>query len=567
KPYRFSLHSILKFGIQAIDILHVLHSKKVVHRDIKPGSFAIGNSQSNIGRFYLVDFGLCKKLNEHDGVIVKPQCKGCFRGSLTYASLNAHQQVELGRNDDLMSLLYILVEFYNGQLPWSECEDMDKIEKMKKFYCGQHLLKHHPRQFLEIESYILSLDYDIDPNYELLTSLLQQAALENEIDLNYPFEWEDDINYERKRIMMYYAHQNNKILKNVKSIDQEMMKIEINKKENYIEQIEKLESQKQQHLQTILTPYQLKVHLNIINIIHKLKRKYNRMYLEQDDNEPEKEEMQTKSQFGSLRKQQSFDSIDDSRLQKLTQAGLLIRRSSFDSTNDDSQKNITQYNPLVRRQSLDSSNESDQQIQTQHYPLIRGQSLDSQSSSLEGSLHSYTKLGSLKRRQSIRQSVHIHPVASYQPRFRSRANSRVSDTQSNIQDSQSLHSRQRSNSRSPFTSPHPSDKQLIQSSIQQQSSITKPHHKREDTVQQFKNVLDSLTGVGSEQFNSVFDVNEMRANDNNRDSYIEQYIDNMNSYDQNKPEIDWDQTKSSKANPVRPANQPPDVDSNAGRDD
>ncbi|KAA6374897.1 MAG: hypothetical protein EZS28_029575, partial [Streblomastix strix] len=36
KPYRFSLHSILKFGIQAIDILHVLHSKKVVHRDIKP---------------------------------------------------------------------------------------------------------------------------------------------------------------------------------------------------------------------------------------------------------------------------------------------------------------------------------------------------------------------------------------------------------------------------------------------------------------------------------------------------------------------------------------------------
>ncbi|KAA6351454.1 MAG: putative Tau-tubulin kinase 1, partial [Streblomastix strix] len=139
--------------------------------------FAIGNSQNNIGRFYLVDFGLCKKLNEHDGVIVKPQCKGCFRGSLTYASLNAHQQIELGRNDDLMSLLYILVEFYNGTLPWSECEDMDKIEKMKKFYCGQHLLKHHPRQFLEIESYILSLDYDIDPNYELLTSLLQQAAL------------------------------------------------------------------------------------------------------------------------------------------------------------------------------------------------------------------------------------------------------------------------------------------------------------------------------------------------------------------------------------------------------
>ncbi|KAA6332896.1 hypothetical protein EZS27_018637 [termite gut metagenome] len=40
-----------------------------------------------------------------------------------YASLNSHKLVELGRNDDLISLLYILVEFYNGSLPWSDIDD------------------------------------------------------------------------------------------------------------------------------------------------------------------------------------------------------------------------------------------------------------------------------------------------------------------------------------------------------------------------------------------------------------------------------------------------------------
>ncbi|KAA6368240.1 MAG: putative Casein kinase I [Streblomastix strix] len=36
RPYKFSLNSILKFGIQAIEALQVFHSKGFVHRDIKP---------------------------------------------------------------------------------------------------------------------------------------------------------------------------------------------------------------------------------------------------------------------------------------------------------------------------------------------------------------------------------------------------------------------------------------------------------------------------------------------------------------------------------------------------
>ncbi|KAA6358408.1 MAG: putative CK1/TTBK protein kinase [Streblomastix strix] len=121
KPYRFSLKDILKFGIQAIEGLQALHKQGFVHRDIKPGNFVIGNTKDTAGIFYVIDFGLVKKMNMENGVIVKPTKQGGFRGTLRYASLNAHLGLELGRQDDLMSLLYIFIEFCAGNLPWVDC--------------------------------------------------------------------------------------------------------------------------------------------------------------------------------------------------------------------------------------------------------------------------------------------------------------------------------------------------------------------------------------------------------------------------------------------------------------
>ena len=50
-----------------------------------------------------------------------------FRGTVRYASMNAHRNREMGCHDDLWSLLYMLVEFINGHLPWRKIKDKDQV--------------------------------------------------------------------------------------------------------------------------------------------------------------------------------------------------------------------------------------------------------------------------------------------------------------------------------------------------------------------------------------------------------------------------------------------------------
>lgn len=51
------------------------------------------------------------------------------KGTVRYASINAHKNKEMGRHDDLWSLFYITVEFVNGQLPWRKIKDKEQVSE------------------------------------------------------------------------------------------------------------------------------------------------------------------------------------------------------------------------------------------------------------------------------------------------------------------------------------------------------------------------------------------------------------------------------------------------------
>ncbi|KAA6398842.1 MAG: putative Tau-tubulin kinase 1 [Streblomastix strix] len=146
-PNKFCLHSILKFGVQAIEALQALHKIGFIHRDLKPSNFVIGSTVETSSKIYLIDFGVSQQLNIKDGNINKPSIKDSYQGAFRYASINAHLGKEFGRNDDLMSLIYILVELYTGSLPWANIIDPDEVLRLKEQYQDGILLAFMPPEF------------------------------------------------------------------------------------------------------------------------------------------------------------------------------------------------------------------------------------------------------------------------------------------------------------------------------------------------------------------------------------------------------------------------------------
>jgi len=161
----FSLSNVLQIGIQVIILIKTIHDKGLVHRDIKPDNFLLGlNNQRK--RIYIIDFGLCKSFmtNDEHNPIKKTNN---LIGSLTYASLNTHDCIELSRRDDMESLGYMLAFFYLGNLPWQDLssENIDIIKNLKKDIVNNDKL---PQILVNYIKYVRCLEYEEKPNYFLI---------------------------------------------------------------------------------------------------------------------------------------------------------------------------------------------------------------------------------------------------------------------------------------------------------------------------------------------------------------------------------------------------------------
>ena len=189
---KFSLSTTLRVGLQAIAAIRAIHDSGFLHRDIKPSNIAVGASSVTKRSCYMLDFGLARQFITHTGEIRPPRPVAGFRGTVRYASINAHQSKDLGRHDDLWSMFYLLVELANGELPWKKIRDKEKAGKFKMGYNHKKLIKNLPTEFFDFLDHLKSLDYYQQPDYVMLSKLLQNAICYLGIKNSDPFDWEQD---------------------------------------------------------------------------------------------------------------------------------------------------------------------------------------------------------------------------------------------------------------------------------------------------------------------------------------------------------------------------------------
>ena len=130
---RLALEDICLISKQIIDRIQWVHSKNIVHRDIKPDNFLIGRKDPNI--IYLIDFGLSKKYKSSTtGKHIRFSFTGKLTGTVRFASANALRGGEQSRRDDLESIGYMIIYFMRGKLPWQGVVGNKKMERYIKIY-------------------------------------------------------------------------------------------------------------------------------------------------------------------------------------------------------------------------------------------------------------------------------------------------------------------------------------------------------------------------------------------------------------------------------------------------
>lgn len=186
---KFSMATTLSLGIIFVRSLEQIHDLGYLHRDVKPSNFVIGNDGRR-NQVFVIDFGLARKFVMPDGSIRPARDQAGFRGTARYASINSHMSRDLGRRDDLWSVLYILIEFAKGFLPWRKLKEKDEIRDVKINMNTPELCDELPKEFLQFMDHLQALDYADRPDYDYLIQLLQHRLKLMGCDEQTPFDWE-----------------------------------------------------------------------------------------------------------------------------------------------------------------------------------------------------------------------------------------------------------------------------------------------------------------------------------------------------------------------------------------
>ncbi|GMS83735.1 hypothetical protein PENTCL1PPCAC_5910, partial [Pristionchus entomophagus] len=149
----YPLKTWVKVAIQCLVAIKVVHDSGFVHRDVNAANFVFGHpgDTKKARMVHIIDFGLARQYAVDDpsrkGVLrprpARPHTD--FRGTWNFSSPAMHDYVELGRKDDLWSMLFMLMDLY-ATLPWADCDSLEQIGKMKQNMKDEDMMIKMPRE-------------------------------------------------------------------------------------------------------------------------------------------------------------------------------------------------------------------------------------------------------------------------------------------------------------------------------------------------------------------------------------------------------------------------------------
>lgn len=141
-----------------IDITESIHSKFVIHRDIKPHNFMYKG-----GQLFLIDFGMANFYVKGENQHIEPEIEQNMNiiGTPNYISPNIHRGITPSRRDDLISLGYVFLFLLKGSLPWENLKPV--MEDLPEIHI------RHSRNLLRLEKKTLeNLQQILPENHDCL---------------------------------------------------------------------------------------------------------------------------------------------------------------------------------------------------------------------------------------------------------------------------------------------------------------------------------------------------------------------------------------------------------------